>query len=74
MTSYHLLVVTKRRFHDHVYVFMAAMAGDVNMFLNDPDGERTVAEIEIMVAEKTCRRKGLGKEALCVMMHYGEPR
>jgi len=49
-----------------------AMAGDVNLFLNDPDGNKTVAEIEIMVAEKSCRRRGFGKEALLLMMQYGE--
>jgi RimJ/RimL family protein N-acetyltransferase len=48
------------------------MAGDVNMFLNDPDGDRTVAEIEIMIAEPACRRKGLARESLLLMMAYGE--
>jgi hypothetical protein len=32
------------------------MAGDVNLFFNDPD-ERTTAEIEVMVAEQLSRRK-----------------
>ncbi|XP_073245006.1 N-acetyltransferase 9-like protein isoform X2 [Porites lutea] len=45
------------------------MAGDVNLFL--ADSRRDVAEIEIMIAEPSCRRNGLGKEALLTMMHYG---
>lgn len=47
------------------------MAGDVNMFLNDPDGDLSIAEVEIMVAEPSCRRRGLGREAVVLMMAYG---
>ncbi|KAI9144596.1 N-acetyltransferase 9, partial [Paraphysoderma sedebokerense] len=46
------------------------MVGDVNLFFNDPD-ELHTAEIEIMIAEPECRRKGIGFEALIMMMHYG---
>lgn len=45
------------------------MAGDVNLFFNDSQQE--VAEIEIMIAEPSCRRCGLGREALLIMMSYG---
>jgi RimJ/RimL family protein N-acetyltransferase len=48
----------------------AAMAGDVNMFLNDPDDPGN-AEIEIMIAEPAHRRKGLAREALQMMIGYG---
>jgi len=48
------------------------MAGDVNLFLNDADGDLTIAEIEVMVAEVGSRRKGLGREAVCMMMAYGQ--
>lgn len=41
----------------------AGMAGDVNLFL---DLESHSAEIEIMIAEISCRRKGLATEALKV--------
>lgn len=47
------------------------MAGDVNLFLNDPDGDLGVAEIEVMVAEAGSRRTGLGREAVRMMMAYG---
>lgn len=47
------------------------MAGDVNLFLNDPDDDLSVAEIEVMVAEAGSRRKGLGREAVRMMMAYG---
>lgn len=45
------------------------MAGDVNLFLNVNHDD--IAEIEIMIAEPYCRRKGLGREALLTMMNYG---
>ncbi|KAI8476502.1 MAG: GNAT domain-containing protein [Monoraphidium minutum] len=46
-----------------------AMAGDVNLFLNDNE-DRSAAEIEIMVAEPASRRKGLASEALTLFMAY----
>ena len=49
---------------------ISAMIGDVNMFLNDHD-DPTVAELEIMIAETSSRGKGMGKEAVLLMMHYG---
>jgi len=49
---------------------VSGMCGDVNLFLNDHD-DRRAAEIEIMVAEIQSRRKGLGRQALILMMHYG---
>jgi RimJ/RimL family protein N-acetyltransferase len=45
------------------------MAGDVNMFFHDFDDEG-VAEINTMIADPSSRRKGLAKEALCLMMKY----
>ncbi|XP_068762189.1 N-acetyltransferase 9-like protein isoform X2 [Montipora capricornis] len=45
------------------------MAGDVNLFLDVNHDD--IAEIEIMIAEPSCRRKGLGREALLAMMNYG---
>ncbi len=47
-----------------------AMVGDVNLFFNDPDNA-SVAEIDIMIAEPGCRGRGLGTEAVTLMMHYG---
>lgn len=51
------------------------MIGDTNFFLQDPDedDEDAVpsAEIEIMIAEQSARRKGLASEALRLMMRYG---
>lgn len=51
------------------------MAGDVNLYIIDAESENentdvTVAEIEVMVAEVTSRRKGLAKDALMSMMAY----
>lgn len=48
----------------------ARMIGDVNMFWNDYDDESRV-EIEVMIAEKSCRRKGYAREAVTLMMMYG---
>jgi RimJ/RimL family protein N-acetyltransferase len=45
------------------------MAGDTNLFLNDPDDAHH-AEIEVMVAEAGSRRRGLAEEALQLLMAY----
>jgi len=47
----------------------ARMAGDVNLFFNDQDDSHT-AEIEIMVAESSSRRKGYGQQALLLLVAY----
>ena len=49
---------------------LESMAGDVNLFLNDPDDPFN-AEIEIMIAEPRFRRKGLAREALKLTISYG---
>ncbi|XP_047336674.1 N-acetyltransferase 9-like protein [Impatiens glandulifera] len=46
-----------------------AMVGDVNVYLNDLDDSHK-AEIEIMIAEPKRRGKGLGKEAVVMMMEF----
>eukprot|EP00741_Cyanophora_paradoxa_P002861 tig00000640_g2777.t1 len=46
------------------------MAGDVNVYFHDYLDPGT-GEIEVMVAEPQCRRKGIASEALGIMMHYG---
>ncbi|WPT12734.1 N-acetyltransferase 9, partial [Picochlorum sp. SENEW3] len=48
----------------------ARMVGDVNMFWNDYEDDSCV-EIEVMIAEKSCRRKGFAREAVTLMMAYG---
>lgn len=47
------------------------MAGDVNLFFNDLD-DKSICEVEVMVAEERWRRKGLAREALLMIMRYGE--
>ncbi|XP_066293325.1 alpha/beta-tubulin-N-acetyltransferase 9-like [Branchiostoma lanceolatum] len=47
-----------------------SMIGDVNLFFTNQECP-TEAEIEIMIAEPTSRRKGAGREALITMMDYG---
>ncbi|XP_021724522.1 N-acetyltransferase 9-like protein isoform X2 [Chenopodium quinoa] len=46
-----------------------AMVGDVNIYMNDPE-DPLFAEIEIMIAEPKSRGKGLGKEAVMMMMAF----
>ncbi|XP_032473919.1 N-acetyltransferase 9 isoform X3 [Phocoena sinus] len=48
----------------------SCMVGDVNLFLTDL-GDPTLGEIEVMIAEPSCRGQGLGTEAVLVMMSYG---
>ena len=45
------------------------MAGDTNLFFNDPD-DPDCAEIEIMIAEPRYRRCGIATEALQTMMAF----
>lgn len=40
------------------------------MFLNDEEGNRSIGEIEIMIAEPASRRKGIAQEALTLFMAY----
>lgn len=48
------------------------MAGDVNLFLSrSHEDESLVSEIDIMIAEPSLRRSGLGREAVQMMMWYG---
>ncbi|KAK9691272.1 hypothetical protein RND81_09G186100 [Saponaria officinalis] len=46
-----------------------AMVGDVNIYMNDSEDPQ-LAEIEIMIAEPKSRGKGLGKEAVLMMMTF----
>ncbi|XP_021567667.1 N-acetyltransferase 9 isoform X2 [Carlito syrichta] len=47
----------------------SCMVGDVNLFLTDLD-DPTLGEIEVMIAEPSCRGKGLGTEAVLMMLSY----
>ncbi|EDO35470.1 predicted protein [Nematostella vectensis] len=64
------IVLDKQKWNDNGNNEIESMAGDVNLFFNDPD-DLHVAEIEIMIAEPSSRGRGLGKEALLIMMSYG---
>jgi len=46
-----------------------AMIGDCNLFFNDHDDDRA-CEIEIMIAERAFRRRGLAREALEAFAAY----
>lgn len=48
---------------------IAAMVGDVNFYVLD--ASEGIAEIEIMIAESAARGRGLGRQAVLVMMHFG---
>lgn len=53
----------------HGQPHIEAMVGDVNLYMNDPE-DPLFAEIEIMIAEPKSRGKGLGKEAVIMMMAF----
>ncbi|XP_048221661.1 N-acetyltransferase 9 isoform X3 [Perognathus longimembris pacificus] len=48
----------------------SCMTGDVNLFLTDLE-DPTLGEIEVMIAEPSCRGRGFGTEAALLMMSYG---
>lgn len=48
-----------------------AMAGDVNLYMNEGDEG---AEIEVMIAEVESRRRGLARDALTLMMAYANEK
>lgn len=69
------------------FEFTEALIGDTNLFLNqdyflsgsdddstqqDLNNETIIAEAEIMIAEPEARGKGFGKEALLLMLKYGQ--
>ena len=64
-----LLSLIHHRFHRPT-LSHPAMAGDVDLFLSEDDDGVKAAEINIMTAEERSRRKGLGREAMLLMMHY----
>ncbi|XP_017828294.1 alpha/beta-tubulin-N-acetyltransferase 9 isoform X8 [Callithrix jacchus] len=51
----------------------SCMVGDVNLFLTDLE-DPTLGEIEVMIAEPSFRGKGLGTEAVLMMLSYGVTR
>ena len=46
------------------------MVGDVNLFFTDPN-HKSLAELEVMIAEPHSRGKGYGHEATVLMISYG---
>jgi RimJ/RimL family protein N-acetyltransferase len=46
-----------------------SIIGDVNIYFNQEN--QRGGEIEIMIAESDCRHRGLGREALQLMIYYG---
>ncbi|KAL9658777.1 hypothetical protein ABK040_005931 [Willaertia magna] len=66
---------------DEMKSTIEGMCGDVNLFLREDEEEENnnnnskplkIAEIEVMIAEESSRRKGIGKEAVELMMQYGK--
>eukprot|EP01129_Flabellula_baltica_P007551 TRINITY_DN2954_c0_g1_i3.p2 TRINITY_DN2954_c0_g1~~TRINITY_DN2954_c0_g1_i3.p2 ORF type:complete len:185 (+),score=39.53 TRINITY_DN2954_c0_g1_i3:852-1406(+) len=47
-----------------------AMAGDVNLFLEEGEEGEIIGELDIMIAEEQSRRKGIASRAIELMMQY----
>jgi RimJ/RimL family protein N-acetyltransferase len=62
-------IVQSPLFEQNVFYGLGGMIGDVNLYFNDHD-DLFAVEIEIMIAEKEMRRKGLGRIATLMMMSY----
>ncbi|KAL0476837.1 N-acetyltransferase 9-like protein nat9 [Acrasis kona] len=68
------IVIDKSKLSEEQYYSSTTegMCGDVNIFVTfDDELNQTKGEIEIMVAEKDSRGKGIATEALWMMMRYG---
>lgn len=53
----------------HGNAHVEAMVGDVNIYMNDLEDSH-LAEIEIMIAERKSRGKGLGMESVLMMLVF----
>ncbi|KAI8829353.1 N-acetyltransferase 9-like protein [Chytriomyces cf. hyalinus JEL632] len=53
---------------------LGRMVGDVNLYFTDFEDAMGRPEIEVMIAEPSVRRKGLGLEALQLIMQYAVER
>ncbi|XP_063071888.1 N-acetyltransferase 9 [Engraulis encrasicolus] len=67
------IVLDKQKWAEPAVPEEQCMLGDVNVFLTDPD-DRTLAEVEVMIAEPSYRGRGLGKEVVQMMMTYAVTR
>ncbi|KAL2101792.1 hypothetical protein ACEWY4_003553 [Coilia grayii] len=67
------IVLDKQKWAEPSVPEEQCMLGDVNVFLTDPD-DRSLAEVEVMIAEPSYRGRGLGKEVVQMMMTYAITR
>ncbi|XP_034050448.1 N-acetyltransferase 9 [Thalassophryne amazonica] len=67
------IILDKQMWMDPCVEEEQCMVGDVNIFLTDPT-DRSVGELEVMIAEPGYRGQGIGKEVTRMMMCYGVTR
>ncbi|XP_031620383.1 N-acetyltransferase 9-like protein [Contarinia nasturtii] len=80
-------LVLEKEIYERTTDEIGALIGDTNLFLNqdyflsdfdnecaqqDLNNETIIAEAEIMIAEPEARGKGLGNEAILLMLKYGQ--
>lgn len=67
------IILDKQKWVESSTPEQECMIGDINIFLTDPN-DRSLAEVEVMIAEVGYRGQGIGKEVVQMMLSYAVSR